>query len=177
MRKSILYISALLLALSACVTPKIHNTLVTEHQSAKSCLISAEKNVFSLNGKLEESEGTIVTLRAQIFELKNDSLQNGKSLTVLESKYTQLSDAYDLLTSKNSSYMADKAKETKKLLEQLEQAQSELFAKEDELHKLSTSLDAKEEELKLAQEELDMRSARVIELETIINKKDSIWRG
>ena len=70
--------------------------------------------------------------------------------------------------------MADKAKETKKLLEQLEQAQTELFAKEDELNKLSASLEAKEDELKLAQEELDARSARVTELETIINKKDSI---
>ena len=70
--------------------------------------------------------------------------------------------------------MAEKAKETKKLLEQLESAQMALFAKEDELNKLSVSLEAKEDELKLAQEELDARSARVTELETIINKKDSI---
>jgi len=167
MQKSILYISALLLALSACVTPKIHNTLVAEHESAKSALISAEKKVLSLNGKLEESEGGIVALRAQISDLRNDSLQNGKTLTTLKFKYTQLSDAYDLLTSKNSSYMADKAKETKKLLEQLEQSQSELFDKEDELNKLSNSLDAKKQEL-------EERSARVAELETIINKKDSI---
>jgi len=167
MQKSILYISALLLALSACVTPKIHNTLVTEHESTKSALILAEKKELSLNGKLEESEGTIVALRAQISDLRNDSLQNGKSLASLQSKYTQLSDAYDLLTSKNSSYMANKAKETKKLLEQLEQAQLALFAKEDELNKLSNSLILKEEEL-------EERSARVTELETIINKKDSM---
>jgi len=167
MQKSILYISALLLALSACVTPKIHNTLVAKHESAKSALISAEKKALSLNGKLEESKGGIVALRAQISDLRNDSLQNGKTLTILKFKYTQLSDAYDLLTSKNSSYMADKAKETKKLLEQLEQSQSELFDKEDELNKLSNSLDAKKQEL-------EERSARVTELETIINKKDSI---
>jgi chemotaxis protein MotB len=174
MQKSILYISALLLALSACVTPKIHNTLVAEHESEKSALILAEKNALSLNGKLEESEGTITALQVQISDLRNDSLQNGKSLTILQSKYDELSDAYDLLVSKNSSYMANKAKETKKLLEQLEQAQTELFTKEDELNKLSNSLDAKEEELKLAQEELEARSARVTELEAIINKKDSI---
>ena len=167
MQKSILYISALLLGLSACVTPKIHNTLVAEHESTKSALTLAEKKALSLNGKLEESEGTIVALRAQISDLRNDSLQNGKSLASLQSKYTQLSDAYDLLTSKNSSYMANKAKETKKLLEQLEQAQLELFAKEDELNKLSNSLNLKEEEL-------EVRSARVTELETIINKKDSM---
>ena len=174
MQKSILYISTLLLVLSSCVTPKIHNALVMEHDATKSALTAQEKKVLQLNGTIEEQEGTIISLKSQISEMRNDSVQNGIALTTLQSKYDALSDAYDLLTSKNSRYMADKAKETKKLLEQLEQAQTELFAKEDELNKLSASLDAKEDELKLAQEELDARSARVTELETIINKKDSI---
>ena len=174
MQKSILYISTLLLVLSSCVTPKIHNALVMEHDATKSALTTQEKKVLQLNGTIEEQEGTIISLKSQISEMRNDSVQNGIALTTLQSKYDALSDAYDLLMSKNSRYMADKAKETKKLLEQLEQAQSELFAKEDELNKLSASLDAKEDELKLAQEELDARSARVTELETIINKKDSI---
>jgi len=174
MQKSILYISTLLLVLSSCVTPKIHNALVIEHDATKSALTTQEKKVLQLNGTIEEQEGTIISLKSQISEMRNDSVQNGIALTTLQSKYDALSDAYDLLMSKNSRYMADKAKETKKLLEQLEQAQSELFAKEDELNKLSVSLEAKEEELKLAQEELDARSARVTELETIINKKDSM---
>ena len=174
MQKPILYISTLLLLLSSCVTPKIHNALVMEHDATKSALTTQEKKVLQLNGTIEEQEGTIISLKSQISEMRNDSVQNGITLTTIQSKYDALSDAYDLLTSKNSRYMADKAKETKKLLERLEQAQTELFAKEDELNKLSASLDAKEDELKLAQEELDARSARVTELETIINKKDSI---
>ena len=174
MQKSILYISTLLLVLSSCVTPKIHNALVMEHDATKSALTKQEKKVLQLKGTIEEQEGTIISLKSQISEMRNDSVQNGIALTTLQSKYDALSDAYDLLTSKNSRYMADKAKETKKLLEQLEQAQTELFAKENELNKLSALLDAKEDELKLAQEELDARSARVTELETIINKKDSI---
>ena len=174
MQKSILYISTLLLVLSSCVTPKIHNALAKEHDTTKSALTTQEKKVLQLNGTIEEQDGTIISLKSQISEMRNDSVQNGIALTTLQSKYDALSDAYDLLTSKNSSYMADKAKETKKLLEQLEQAQSELFAKEDELNKLSASLDAKVDELKLAQAELDARSERVTELEAIINKKDSI---
>ena len=174
MQKSILYISTLLLVLSSCVTPKIHNALVMEYESAQSALTTQEKKVLQINGTIEEQEGTIISLKSQISEMRSNSVQNGIALTTLQSKYDALSDAYDLLTSKNSRYMSDKAKETKKLLEQLEQVQSELFAKEDELNKLSASLDAKEDELKLAQEELDARSARVTELETIINKKDSI---
>jgi len=174
MQKSILYIGVLLLGLSACVTPKIHNALIADQESTKLALTSSEKKALALASNLEEKEGTIVSLQTQISELRNDSVQNGKSLVILQNKYDELSDAYDLLTSKNSRYMADKAKETKKLLEQLEEAQTELFAKEDELNKLSNSLDSKEQELKIAQEELEARSVRVTELETIINKKDSM---
>ena len=52
-----------------------------------------------------------------------------KGLTVkkavqLQNKYKELSTAYDLLTSQNSRQMSEKAKETKRLLEQLEEAQN-----------------------------------------------------
>ena len=60
------------------------------------------------------------------------------------------------------------------MLEQLEETESKLLLKEDQLSKLSSSLSSKEEELELAQENLQARSTRVVELESIINKKDSI---
>lgn len=174
MKKSILYLSAILFLVSSCVAPKIHNSLLSEHETANNKLSASEKKVLQLNNDLEEKEGKILILETQLSELRNDSVQNGKALTILQDKYNELSDTYDLLTSKNSRYMADKAKETKKLLEQLEQAQTALFEKEDELNNLSNSLGIKEEELKLAEQELSARSIRVTELETIINRKDSM---
>ena len=174
MKKSILYLSAILLFVSSCVAPKIHNSLLSEHETANNKLSASEKKVLQLNNNLEEKEGKIFILETQLSELRNDSIQNGKALTILQDRYNELSDTYDLLTSKNSRYMADKAKETKKLLEQLEQAQTALFEKEDELNNLSNSLGVKEEELKLAEQELSARSIRVTELETIINRKDSM---
>ena len=174
MKKSILYLSAILFLVSSCVAPKIHNSLLSEHETANNKLSASEKKVLQLNNDLEEKEGKILILETQLSELRNDSVQNGKALTILQDKYNELSDTYDLLTSKNSRYMADKAKETKKLLEQLEQAQTALFEKEDELNNLSNSLGVKEEELKLAEQELSARSIRVTELETIINRKDSM---
>jgi chemotaxis protein MotB len=174
MKKSILYLSAILFLVSSCVAPKIHNSLLSEHETANNKLSASEKKVLQLNNDLEEKEGKILILETQLSELRNDSVQNGKALAILQDKYNELSDTYDLLTSKNSRYMAEKAKETKKLLEQLEQAQTALFEKEDELNNLSNSLGVKEEELKLAEQELSARSIRVTELETIINRKDSM---
>jgi len=174
MKKSILYLTAILFLVSSCVTPKIHNALLSEHEIVNNKLTTNEKRELQLNNDLEEKEGKILILENQLTELRNDSIQNGKALTLLQNNYNELSDAYDLLTSKSSRYMADKAKETKRLLEELEQVQTALFEKEDELNDLSNSLIIKGEELKLAEQELSARSIRVTELETIINRKDSM---
>ena len=174
MQKSILYLVLFAAILSSCVTPKIHNALIAENEGAQSALRTQEIRNLKLQSEAEELSAKINYLKARIINLRNDSTQNGGALIILQEKYNALSDSYDLLASKNSREMAEKAKETKQLLEQLEEVQSDLFAKEDELSKLSLSLEAKEEELKLAQENLESRSTRVVELESIINKKDSI---
>ena len=174
MQKSTLYLVSFLFIFSSCVTPKIYNALVAENELVKSALIKQEKRGIKLQSQIEELEGEIISLKSKITDLKNDSIQNGGSLIALQNKYKLLSESYDVLTSKNSRQMAEKAKETKKLLEEFEQVQSDLFGKEDELTRLSLSLEKKETELKLAQEKLDARSIRVAELESIINKKDSI---
>ena len=95
-------------------------------------------------------------------------------MVACQKKYDDLSTTYDLLTSKSSRYMAEKAKETKELLNQLETTQSELFAKEDQLNKSTLELEEKERKLLDSQNELELRSLRVAELEAIINRKDSM---
>ena len=174
MRNLIALFCSILLALSSCVTPKIHNALHTEYDNAKLQIVKKDKKIISLSEKVEELEGKIATIRKQLDAMRNDSIQNGKALSNLQNSYDELSSAYDLLASKSSRNMAEKAKETKALLKQLEETQNNLLAKEDELNNLSNSLAEKQLALEKAQEELEARSARVAELESIINKKDSM---
>ena len=70
-----------------------------------------------------------------------------ETLKLLQSKFDELNTTYDLLVSQNSRQMSEKAEETKRLLEQLDEAQSNLLIKEDELNKLSKDLQNKEREL------------------------------
>ena len=174
MRNLIALLCSILLALSSCVTPKIHNALHTEYDNAKLQIVNKDKKIISLSEKVEELEGKIATIRKQLDAMRNDSIQNGKALSNLQNSYDELSSAYDLLASKSSRNMAEKAKETKVLLKQLEETQNNLLAKEDELNNLSNSLAEKQLALEKAQEELEARSARVAELESIITKKDSM---
>lgn len=172
--KSLLYILLVITLLASCVTPKIHNTLIEEHEKVKQSLTNEEKKNLVFQTNLEESESKIKRLTQNIDRLKNDSAKNSEALSSVRSKYKSLSESYDLLASKNSRFMSNKAKEIKNLLEQLEQAENEIFTKEDQLKKVLKSLKVKEDELKIAQENLKQRSIRVSELEEIINKKDSL---
>ena len=174
MQKIVIFLSFTLLILTSCVTPKMHNALHAQYDKAKLQIVNKDKKIISLNEKVEEQEGIIANIKRQLQELRNDSVQNGKALVQLQNSYDELSSAYDLLASKNSRNMAEKAKETKALLKQLEQAQNDLLTKEDELNNLSNSLTEKQLALENAQKELEARSIRVAELEFIINKKDSM---
>ena len=174
MRNSIvLFILGLLIA-SSCVSPKIHNGVLSDYQLSQKNLGNKEKQILLLSDEVEELKYTVSSLKNKLNKMKSDSIQNGTALINLQSKYDELNIAYDLLSSKNSRELAKKAKETKQLLEQLEEAQNKLLLKEDELNTLSITLSEKENELNKSQRELEVRSARVTELESIINQKDSI---
>ena len=171
-RISLIILSIFLI--SSCITPKVYNELLDKHEIAKKNLTKNEKLILELRENLDDKERDITNLNALVEQLRKDSIALKNDLVACQKKYDDLSTTYDLLTSKSSRYMAEKAKETKELLNQLETTQSELFAKEDQLNKSTLELEEKERKLLDSQNELELRSLRVAELEAIINRKDSM---
>ena len=163
-----------LCVLGSCITPKVYNELLDKHEIAKKNLTKNEKLILQLRETLSDKENNIQSLNLLVESLRSDSARLKNELVSCQKKYDDLSTTYDLLTSKSSRYMAEKAKETKELLGQLEKTQSELFAKEDELNKSIANLEEKERKLIDSKNELELRSLRVAELEAIINRKDSM---
>ena len=171
-RISLIILSIFLI--SSCITPKVYNELLDKHEIAKKNLTKNEKLILELRENLDNKERDITNLNTLVEQLRKDSIALNNDLVSCQKKYDDLSTTYDLLTSKSSRYMAEKAKETKELLSQLETTQSELFAKEDQLNKSTLELEEKERKLLDSQNELELRSLRVAELEAIINRKDSM---
>ena len=110
MRNSILVFALSLFFISSCVSPKIHNALISDYDNNQKNLNQKEKETLKLSDEVEELNSNIVLLKEKISQLKNDSVQNGNSLMNLQNKYDELSTAYDLLTSQNSRQMSEKAK-------------------------------------------------------------------
>ena len=173
MKNLLLLLSLTTLTITSCVSPKIHNALVSDFENNERSLSIKEQENLKLSEQLDEINAKVKLLQEKVFNLRNDSIQNGNSLMLLQDKFDELNTAYDLLVSKNTRQMSEKAKETKLLLEQLDEVQSKLLKKEDELNELSLTLKNKENELNKAQKDLNERSERVIELEKIIQQKDS----
>ena len=173
MKNLLIIFSLTILTITSCVSPKIHNALVSNFEDTERNLSKIEQENLKLSDQLEEINAKIKLLQEKVYNLRNDSIQNGNSLMLLQDKFDELNTAYDLLVSKNTRQMSEKAKETKLLLEQLDEVQSKLLKKEDELNELSLTLKQKENELNKAQKDLNARSERVIELEKIIQEKDS----
>ena len=163
-----------LFVLSSCITPKVYNELLDKHELAKKNLTKNENKILQLKENLDDKEKNIESLNLLVQRLRLDSTNLNNELVSIQKKYADLNTTYDLLSSKSSRYMAEKANETKELLNQLEKTQSELFAKEDELNKSTANLEEKERKLLSSQNELELRSLRVAELEAIINRKDSM---
>jgi chemotaxis protein MotB len=152
----------------------VYNELLDKHELAKKNLTKNEKKILQLKETLDDKEKNIESLNLLVQRLRLDSTNLNNELVSFQKKYADLNTTYDLLSSKSSRYMAEKANETKELLNQLEKTQSELFAKEDELNKSTANLQQKERKLLSSQNELELRSLRVAELEAIINRKDSM---
>tara|TARA_B110000438_G_scaffold234115_1_gene230425 strand:+ start:5581 stop:6513 length:933 start_codon:yes stop_codon:yes gene_type:complete len=152
----------------------VYNELLDKHELAKKNLTKNEKKILQLKETLDDKEKNIESLNLLVQSLRLDSINLNNELFSIQKKYADLNTTYDLLSSKSSRYMAEKANETKELLNQLEKTQSELFAKEDELNKSTANLEEKERKLLSSQNELELRSLRVAELEAIINRKDSM---
>jgi chemotaxis protein MotB len=160
--------------LTSCVSPKIVQELEASKMETQAQNKKIKKKNIDLSTENTEFESQITQLQSSIDQLVKDSVRRSNSLVLAKVNYQEMSDAYELLTDKNSKLMAKKARESKKLLEKLQLAKEELQVKEDELNTIEQDLSLQQKQLSRTQEALQLREIKVIELEAVINRKDSV---
>jgi chemotaxis protein MotB len=140
-------------SLIACVPTKKYNDLAKRCKDENSAL---NKKVDELSTQNNEQIAELLRLRKDIESLRADTARIGASYRQIKSSYDDLSKNLDL----NKEQLAGNRTETEKLLLELKNAQDNLLVREDRVHQLESELDAK--------------SKRLIEMQRILNKKDSI---
>ncbi|HEX7412052.1 MAG TPA: OmpA family protein [Bacteroidales bacterium] len=146
-------LASLSVSLFSCVPTKKYNDLANRCKEESS----------RLNGKVDvlttqnnEQSVELLRLRKDIEGLREDTARMGTSLRQVTRSYDELSKNLDL----NKEQLAGNRTETEKLLTELKKTQDDLLTREDRLRQLES--------------ELDLKSKRLLELQTILAKKDSV---
>ena len=160
--------------LVSCVSPKVFNELKDQQNSTKLESQAIKKENILLETENTELLDKIESSQALIDQLKKDTTEIGLNYRKILSSYNNLSNSYDLLSEKNSRIISKKVEESRRLLEELQIAKDDLQQKEDKLTNLQQSLTAQQKRLLITQSELESRELKVTELQSIINKKDSV---
>jgi chemotaxis protein MotB len=137
-----------------------------------------EKECQTQNSKLKTDNDALTTknteLKAQmddihkrITNLEKDTSEEGSALRRLTSLYDELMKSYDKLLSNNEKLLTGNTQETQKLIATLNSLKEELQKKEDQLKHDEQGLNA-------LQISLRDREAKVSELQSILDKKDSV---
>ena len=154
------------LIMFSCVPMKKFQELEAGYKQCQEDNEKFKSQVADLEKALEKAEKSSDEFEAEMKRLIKDTTRLGNELRNSKQTYNKLATSYDLLSDNKNRILAENAKETRELIEQLEATQLSLQTKEDELKE-------KEERLGVLNTELAAREQRVKELESMLAKKDS----
>ena len=144
-----------------------------------------EKTCLDENTKLKDENRKLSTSKTELMEavdnltknvasLVKDTTSQGNAYRRLTSLYEELTRSYDKLIANNDKLLAGNNEETKRIIQQLNQAQEDLQKKEDQMRKDSIALADRESRLDSLNQTLKEKNERVKQLESILGRSDSM---
>ncbi|NOQ25283.1 MAG: OmpA family protein [Bacteroidales bacterium] len=171
--KSKIFILVVFIALTACVPTKQFEDLQLKSDKCEDDLeITKEDNKhLEIDNTELKSKAEITNKRLQ--ELSKDSIERENKIKTFDIKYDKLNRQFADLQETQDQLLTGNISETKKLLEELQNTQSNIIEKEDHLRKLEDDLRLEQNNLDKYKTELESKTKRLAELESILYKKDS----
>ena len=171
--KSFLIFLAFLISVG-CVPTKQFEDLQDKNdecQDEREILKNENKNLGVENTELNAK---VDLLGKRLKDWKEDSLERENKLHSFDIKYDKLNRQYNDLQKAQDQLLSGNITETKKILQELQDKQQGIIEQEDQLRKLEDNLRADQYKLDKYKTELDEKNARLVELEEILFKKDSV---
>ncbi len=167
------YIIILILTVSSCVPAQQFREV-----SEKSNKLDTERNQLMAENERLTVENTEMKANRSLFEQEKtrfvkDSLKRYEEMEKLQSDLKGLHKKHTELQAANEALLQGSARETRRLLNQLQSTQEDLQKKENRLRELEQTLSGERKDLNRLSSELEARNARMAELESILNRKDS----
>jgi chemotaxis protein MotB len=158
---------------SSCVPISKFNELKKKSDACTEENAKFKANQENLEVSNTELKSKVDLLTKENEQLTRDSLAKYEAIKQLQMEINKLEQQYHDLQVAQENLTKGNAKETTKLLSQLQSTQEDLQKREDELRKLEWTLDDKKRNLDGLTLELEKKNKRMKEMETILNRKDS----
>jgi chemotaxis protein MotB len=158
---------------TSCVPAQKFKEIEKNYKSCSYELDQAKEKNEQLSVDNTEMKEQIKRQEGQLNSLIKDSMSRTGELKQIKSNYSNVNKQNAELQEAQEAVLKGNARETAKLMLQLQTAQDDLKRKEDALKQLEKTLDDKKKNLDQLNLELEKRDARLIELERILFRKDS----
>ncbi|MCX6272234.1 MAG: OmpA family protein [Bacteroidetes bacterium] len=162
------------LLFSSCISLKKYNETGRNYQKCKDEKANLEKQFKTLNDKYTELESVSKKMLVEMRQLISDTASLRKELMYKIAEMKEVSNQLDALQVSTGNSAKGTEKELRLLLQDFQKNKDILLQKEDSLKKMDKELKERELNLKKLTVKFKQKEARVIELERILNAKDSV---
>lgn len=173
MRKLFIY-AILAGGIFACVPA----TQFRETEKKRSSIQEDRDEIFAENERLtvenREMKANIGEVLAQKEKFVEDSIRLYRELTKAENEVAQLQSKYNDLQETHDALLRGNARETRRLLNELQTAQEDLSRKQRTLEELEGNVSEQRQSLTRLKAELEARNARLMEMEEMMQEKDRL---
>jgi len=163
----------LVFIISSCVSMKQFKDLQTQYDNATSENSSLKSENEKLSVESKENAYKLDNQQKTISQLIKDTVSLSTAISDLKQQLDKINRQYSELSETHDAILKGNARESSRLLKQLQTTQEDLQKKEDELKKTETTLNLEKQNLDQMKFELDKKNARMIELQNILARKDS----
>ena len=170
--------------LFSCVPARQYQDMKAKSEQCEAERDNLKADNEDLNVKVNELKSMMDDLNVQIKGLVNDTTVTGISLRKLTQQYDKINTLNDELLKKLKEKNANEEETTRKLLQELQDLQADIQKQQDALKKLEKELDEKKANLDAMKSELDAKdkaleekSKRLLELQALLNRKDSVVKA
>ena len=168
-------------SLFSCVPAKQYNLLKDNNTKCEEERGRLNRENDSLKIRVRELSSGNMVLEREKAALISDSTKRQIAFVALSQDYSKLQDRYNDLNLAHEALLKGAQSESKKLLAEIQKAQSLLMQREDSLRALEAQLNTRSSKLTSAQAQMDSllrnlneKNTALVELQTMLAKKDSI---
>jgi len=174
MMKNLLYILIGAALLGSCVPSSEFSQLSSKSNSLQNERDGLMKENEYLTVENREMSAKIGKVEEQQEQLVKDSIRINKRVKELETKVVELERQYADLESTHDALLRGNARETRRLLNELQTTQEDLTRKEQLLKQLESNVNNQKQDVNRLQAELEARNARLMEMEEMLYEKDRV---